>query len=372
MAAQSILVNASFAPSLIGFRGPLLRRMVQAGHRVHVSAPSISTAIADELRAIGVTSHEVPLARTGLSPLQDLRYRAALRRLISVHSIDLVVGYTIKPCIWGSIAARECGVQSASLVTGLGYAFIQRPQLRQRLASAVARRLWRRATAANRVVIFQNPDDCAEFVSTGVLADPGKAKLVNGSGVDMAHYERAPMPKEPHFLMTARLLGHKGVREYGRAVMTLRTEGLAARFSLVGYHDVGPDGIRPEELDQLCQAGLDYMGPREDVRPALRDCSVFVLPSYREGTPRSVLEAMATGRAIITSDAPGCRETIVHEESGLLVSPRDANALADAMRRLANDSALRERFAEAAWQRCLDKFEVERVNDTMFRHLDLA
>jgi glycosyltransferase involved in cell wall biosynthesis len=346
--------------------------MVAAGHRVHASAPGLVGQVAQRVAAMGVTPHDVPLARTGVDPRKDFRYRSVLRDLISRHQVDLVLGYTIKPCVWGSLAAKDCGVESVSLVTGLGYAFIPSRRLRQRLVSAISRHLWRRATAANRVVIFQNPDDRDDFLKAGVLVDPSKARLIDGSGVDMGEYPRQPLPGAARFLMIARLLGNKGVREYAQAAMDLRRHGIAASFSLIGYHDEGPDGIAAGELDLWRAGGLEYLGPSDDVRRALGDCSVFVLPSYREGTPRTVLEAMATGRPVITSDVPGCRETIVDGESGLLVPAREPKALAGAMNRMAGNPALRKWMGAAAWQRCAAKYEVTKVNSVMMRHLEIT
>ncbi len=372
MAARTILVNASFAPSLIGFRGPLLRRMVACGHNVHASAPDLTGEMAARVRSLGVTPHDVVMSRTGQNPFSDLAYRQALRRLIHRESIDLVLGYTIKPCIWGSLAASSEGVESVSLITGLGYAFTGRGGLKTRVTRAVAVRLWRLATAANRRVVFQNSDDLADFAAAGALGDVSKAGLVAGSGVDLGEFPRQPLPPTARFLMVSRLLGNKGVREYAEAAVRLLRSGVDASFALAGYFDEGPDGIDREELSRWRASGLDYLGPLEDVRPALAHCSIFVLPSYREGTPRSVLEAMATGRPIITSDAPGCRQTVADGESGLLVRPRDIGALAEAMQRLASDAALRSRMAEASWRRAKAIYDIDRVNDAMMVHLGLA
>lgn len=374
MGARRILVNASYAPSLLRFRGALMRHMVEMGHSVVATAPDIQEDVADGLRALGVIPREVMLSRTGLNPLTDFAYREALRSIIRDHAVNLVLGYTIKPCIWGSLAAAREGVESVSLVTGLGFAFTRqrRPKLKQWAMRQAAISLWRRATRVNRIVIFQNPDDRDDFIAAGALSDPGKARLVDGSGVDPAQFPQHPLPREARFLMMARLLGSKGTREYAEAVLRLIAEGSTASFALAGYFDEGPDGVGTEELDRWIAAGLNYLGPLQDVGPALADCSVFVLPSYREGTPRSVLEAMATGRAIITTDVPGCRETVVAEESGLLVEPRDIDSLAAAMRRLAQDETLRARLAEAAYRRCLERFGIQRVNAMMMGHLGLA
>lgn len=372
MVARTILVNASYAPSLIAFRGALLERMVGEGNRVYAAAPDILGPIAEKLTAIGVTPVSVALSRTGLNPVADVAYYRSVRRIIRRYGIDLILSYTIKPCIWGSLAAHAEGVESVSLVTGLGYAFIPGGGLKQRIVRAISITLWRRATAANRTVIFQNPDDRDDFIRAGALSDGGKARLVNGSGVDMQEFGRAELPSDPRFLMIARLLGNKGVREYAAAAREMKAEGSPARFTLAGYFDDGPDAIGRDEVERWTAAGLDFIGPQDDVRPALANCSVYVLPSYREGTPRTVLEAMATGRPVITTDVPGCRQTIEHEVSGLLVAPQDTRSLADAMRRMARDTEGRRQMGEAAFQRCRERYAVKAVNKAMFTHVGLS
>ncbi|MEP6868611.1 MAG: glycosyltransferase family 4 protein [Novosphingobium sp.] len=372
MKSRTILVNASYAPSLVNFRGPLIAAMVAAGHRVHASAPDLVGDAADRVRRLGAVPHNVPLSRAGLNPVADLGYYRAMRRLVRETHADLVMGYTIKPCIWGSLAAQAEGVESASLITGLGFAFIPGKGLVRQLVGRASRWLYARATAGNRVVIFQNPDDRQDFIAARALADAGKARLVNGSGVDMVHFTPAPLPETPRFLMISRLLGNKGVREYGAAAALLLREGVQAHFALAGFFDEGQDGIAPAELEQWRAAGLDYLGPLEDVRPALADCSVYVLPSYREGTPRTVLEAMATGRAVITTDAPGCRETVRDGVTGLLVPVRDVEATAAAMHRLALDAEARRSMGAAGLAYCAEKYAVERVNAAMLEHLGLV
>ena len=357
-----ILINGSFAPSLIGFRGPLIRMLCDRGDEVHVTSPEIGAAVRTELERYGAVVHEIALSRTGFSVGADLAYFLALRRLMQRVRPDFVLGYTIKPNIWGSLAARSLSIRSASMVTGLGYAFAPSAKLSRRLLTRLSQGLYRMATAANARVVFQNPDDLADFVAAGCLADPDKAGIVDGSGVDTEHYAPAPLPPGAHFLLIARLLGAKGVREYARAAACLRARHREWSFRLVGFLDDGPDAISAAELAEIEAAGVEFLGRHDDVRPAIRQASVFVLPSYREGTPRSVLEAMAMGRPIVTTDAPGCRETVRDGVNGRIVPVGDAKALAAAMETLGADSALREAMGAESLRIARSKYAVERVN----------
>lgn len=366
-----VLVNSSYGQSLVNFRARLIEQLVAAGHQVHVTAPDFDDALVARLEGMGAQPHQVPLARTGIGPLSDLRYASRIRRLIREIGADLVLSYTSKPNIWASLAAGSLGVRSASLITGLGYAFIEGGGVKRKLVSTASRILYRLATARNYVVIFQNPDDRADFIAAGCLGERSKARLINGSGVDLDFYSPSPLPDRPIFLMIARLLGAKGVREYAAAASQILSRRTDARFLLAGYRDEGPDCIAAGELDGWIGDGIEYLGPLDDVRPAIRQSSVYVLPSYREGTPRSVLEAMAMGRPIITTDVPGCRETVVDGKNGLLVPPRDRESLAAAMESLIEQPHLRAEMGARSLELCRSKYDVEEVNAALLEHLGL-
>ncbi len=369
------LLIAGWADSLINFRGPLIAAMQARGVQMHVAAPGLAAGdpIRQALEQRGVTVHSVPLARTGTNPLGDLRSLIALWRLMRRIRPDFVLGYTVKPVVWGSLAAWLAGVpRRHALITGLGYAFQGEGQ--RGLLRRIVQSLYRVALAKVHTVFFQNPDDLALFQSRKLVRPPTVAVVVAGSGVDVRHFAPEPLPGGPAcFLLIARLLGDKGVREYAEAASSVRRRHPGTRCLLVGWIDGdNPDAIARHELERWIERGdIEYLGRLSDVRPAIAQCNVFVLPSYREGTPRTVLEAMAMGRAIITTDAPGCRETVAAGDNGLLVPVRSAEALAEAMAALAADAAERQRMGERSRQIALAKYDVDLVNDAMLRAMGL-
>jgi len=360
----------SYAPSLLNFRGPLIRALRARGVAVTALAPDFDESLRATLADWGVTCRDVPLSRRGVSPREDMATLRALTATMREIRPDLLVTFTIKPNIWGAFAARRARVPVLTCVTGLGYAFSSEGgPPKARAIRALGRALYGRAMGYAARVVFQNPDDRDDFIAAGCLHDASKARMVNGSGVDMAYFVPTALPEVPVFLMISRLMGGKGVREYAQAAMALKARRPELTFRLVGPEDAGLDGISLQEVEGWVAGGLDYRGPASDVRPEITEASIYVLPSYREGTPRSVLEAMAMGRAIITTDAPGCRETVVDGESGLLVPVRDVPALTAAMERLADDAALRTRLAAAALARAQVKYDVEVVNAQMMGHM---
>lgn len=356
--------------SLVNFRGPLLRALRDAGCEVHAAAAAIEDdpAVAAALRDLGVEAHSVPISRTGLNPAADIKALIALVKLMRRVRPTIVLGYTIKPVLWGTLAAWLAGVpRRYAMITGLGYAFTGESTGKRGAVQKVARVLYRTALSGVHGVFFQNPDDLALFRNLGLLAPSTPVTIVNGSGVDLAHYMAKPMPDGPvRFLMIARLLGDKGVREYVSAAAMVRQMHPEASFHLVGGLDPNPDAIDEAEVARWTAEGhVIWHGAQTDVRPFLADAHVFVLPSYREGTPRTVLEAMATGRAIITTDAPGCRETVTDGDNGFLVQPRSADALAAAMLRFLAEPKLIDDMAARSLDLVRNKYAAEKVTGAM-------
>jgi len=370
------LLIAGFADSIVQFRGALLEALQAHGLDVHVAAPGLErgSAMRDELEARGMTAHDIPLRRTGMNPVADLGSLISLWRLMRRIRPDHVLAYTIKPVIYGMLASWLASVpRRYALITGLGYAFQgEEGSSRSRLRS-VAQGLYRRGLGKAHITFFQNPDDEALFRSLGILSAGQVSRIVNGSGVDVDTYQVAPLPDASSFLLIARLLGDKGVREYASAAARVRAVHPECSFTLAGWIDDSPDAISEDELQEWISAGhIHYLGRLRDVRPAIAASSVYVLPSYREGTPRTVLEAMAMGRAIITTDAPGCRQTVEDGRNGILVPPRSVDALASAMERLHARPDLIKAMGVRSRHIAEEKYDVRRVNAIMLREMGIA
>jgi glycosyltransferase involved in cell wall biosynthesis len=371
---MKFLMIAGLADSLLNFRAPLIAALTGRGLQVHVAAPDLPAGHPTrvQLEAMGLTVHSIPLLRTGTNPIADLKTLWGLWRLMRRVQPHYVLGYTIKPVIYGSLAAWLAGVpRRFALITGLGYAFQGEGQ-RGWLQALVQ---WLYALALSRVVLvfFQNPDDEALFHQRGILTANTPSCVVNGSGVDVSSFTVAPLPPRPlRFLLIARLLGDKGVREYAQAAQRVRAVYPSVTFALVGWIDTNPDAVTQQELDAwVAQGSVEFLGRLSDVRPAIAACSVYVLPSYREGTPRTVLEAMAMGRPIITTDAPGCRETVVDLDNGFLVPVKSVDALVQAMLEFINNPALAARMGQRSRQMAEDKYDVHKVNAVMLHEMGI-
>lgn len=371
---MKFLLIASFADSLLVFRGPLIDALLAHGLQVHVAAPGLTadSVVRQVLENKGVHSHDIPLQRTGMNPLADASAFFRFWRLMRVVRPDFVLAYTIKPVVYGLLAARLAHVPKRfALITGLGYSFQSNDQ--RRLLRTLVQRLYRFALRGVHTTFFQNPDDAALFRRLKILEPSDALLVVNGSGVNIDHYSVAPLPPAPRFLLIARLLGDKGIREYAQAASRIRSRYPDAVFSLVGWIDENPDSVTQQELDAWIADGtLEFAGRLDDVRPAIASCNVYVLPSYREGTPRTVLEAMAMGRAIITTDAPGCRETIRDGENGCLVPVRSVDALVAAMLRFINEPALAQRMGRKSRLIAEDRYDVRKVNAAMLSEMGIG
>lgn len=369
---MKIAVIGGYGPSLINFRGPMLRAMKQAGHDVYGIAPLDSPDVPDKLKEMGIQYIEAPIKRTGMNPFRDLITIFFLSRILWKIKPDTVLSYTIKPVIYGSIAAKLAGVRNIySMITGLGYAF-GRTSGKRGLLFKLVKAMYRAGLYFNKGIMFQNPDDRELFADLSLFSSDKKTVVTNGSGVDMEYFSFTPVKKgTPVFLCVSRLLKEKGVRDFAEASIHLKKKYPEAEFRLVGPQDHGPDSINEKVIAQWQKKGLEYVGPVEDVRQELKNCTAYVLPSYREGTPRSVLEAMATGRPIITTDAVGCRETVIGGLNGYTIPVKDVDALAEAMELFIIQPSLAGPMGESSRDYAAEKYDVHKVNKTILNFMEL-
>lgn len=343
----AVIANTSWY--LYNFRLSLMRALMAAGHEVVAVGPSDDYV--DKLVAAGIRHRVIPLAGASVNPLRELRTVWALRRIFRDEGVEAVLSYTPKGNIYGAMASAMNGLPTVPNVSGLGRVFIRRSPLTWLVKQLYRLTFWRAAR-----VFFQNRDDLELFVRMG-LVGAGKAERLPGSGVDLARFapagqgatfaltdqppragaEGAVGREKCAFLLVARLLWDKGVGEYVEAARTVKQKYPAADFRLLGFLDVqNPSAIPRTQVEAWVAEGVvDYLGSTDDVLPWLREADCVVLPSsYREGVPRTLLEAAAMAKPLITTDAPGCRDTVDDGVTGFLCRLRDADDLADKMLRM--------------------------------------
>ena len=356
-----IIMLTGFASGLIYFRQPLLRALVAAGHEVIAAAPEEDDRVAPAMAAIGVDWRPIEFDRNHIRPAGDLRFLREVRSLIRTLAPDRLLCATVKPNIYGGWAAKAEGIPSAAMVTGLGTVFMN-PGWRRRIAA----KMLRRACRHHSVVFVQNPEDRDDLLQAGIVEDESKLIMTAGEGIDLQLWTQRPLPCEPVFLMLARLLVAKGIREYIEAAQLVRAKFPNARIQLAGIEDAGSGGVPLAEVRQAERAGLiEYLGYVSDVPAAILASSVCVLPSWHEGTPHGVLESMAMGRAVVTTDVRGCNQTVIEGQTGLLVPVRDAPALGAAMCQLAGDADLRISMGFASRRLAEERFDADVVASSM-------
>jgi glycosyltransferase involved in cell wall biosynthesis len=361
-----ILVLSSLAYSLVNFRGALLDAMRANGHDVVAVAPDRDADVEQRLAASGIALRIVPMSRTGIGPVEDLRTTLAYLRLMRKERPDVIFAYTQKPIIYGGMAARLYRkAKFFAMMSGLGYMFSIEAQHRKFLRRIFCR-LYREGLRSSLTLFVFNRDDRPDMIDAKIITPSHNVIQVPGSGIDVAHFARQPIPAGPFtFLMIGRLMRDKGVYDFIEAARIVREKHPAARFRILGRPEANNlTGLDSQEVTRLTEEGVvEFLPETRDVRPILKDASAFVLPSYhREGLPRTILEALATGRAVITTDMPGCRDPIKPGVNGLLVPPKDPKALAQAMIHLIDHPALVEAMGERSRQLAEEVYNVDLVN----------
>lgn len=330
-----VILSANSCWNLVNFRAPLLTGLQNAGYRLAAFAPLDGHA--DELRRAGIDVYPVPIARSGMNPITDARLLFRYWRMLRTLKPAAYCGFTIKPNVYGAIAARLAGIPAINNVTGLAT-----PYLSEGLVWAVAERLYRFAFGRSRTVFYHNQEDLELMLERNVVR-PDQGRVIPGSGVNLEQF--CPDPGDDRsqplrFLFFGRLIRHKGIREFIEAARMLRRDMPDAQFQLLGNPDPGnPTSVGTEELQSWIADGIvEHLGEHRDVRPYIRQATVVVLPTYREGLSRALLEGAAMGKPLIGTDVAGSRDLIEDGVTGALCRPRDASSLASAMRELGRRS----------------------------------
>ena len=370
-----VVVVGVLSGSVVTLRGEMLRAMAAAGHEVLAMAPEEDPVVRATLASMGVSYTTVPLDRASMNPLRDLRTVIALVRAFRAFHADAVLVYAAKPVIYGSIAARLARVPlRAAMITGIGSALVGGRGVTRRVLVGLVRGLYALALPHDHLVFFQNPDDEALFRSLGLLGRDQRIVRINGSGVDLKHYALVPLPPAPtRFIFIGRLIRDKGINEYVEAARRVRAVHPEARFQILGPLDPNPSAVSARDVEAWqAEGAVEYLGATDDVRPFLAAAHVCVLPSYAEGMPRAVLEAMAMGRPAIVTDVAGCRETVQAGVNGLLVPPRDSKALAAAMMQMLQPGCDLEAMGRRGRELAEERFDVHAVNRVILDAMGLS
>ncbi|MCQ2350850.1 MAG: glycosyltransferase family 4 protein [Paludibacteraceae bacterium] len=331
MKKKHILLMGNTSWSMYNFRGGLIKRLCEQGYHVTVVAPQ-DGIFEKKIVETGAHFKNINISAKGTNPLTDSMLVLRLVKLLKELKPDFAFFYTIKPNIYGGLAAHLCNIPFIAVTTGLGYTFIN-----NNIISKIARFLYKQSFKHANQVWFLNSDDCNDFLKYKLLPTD-KCYVLNGEGVDTEKFALAPLPKQPSFILIARLLWDKGIGEYADAARIVKKDFPDVKFKLLGFLNVqNPSAITKEQVDKWVNEGIiEYLGETKDVIPYIKDSTCIVLPSYREGIPMTLLEGASMGRIIITADTVGCRNIVDDKVTGLLCKPKDATDLAAQIKKVIN------------------------------------
>ena len=369
MSQKKMILLSGSGDTVAWFRLELLEGFMNSSYKVFVLAPDIRPDLKAELDSRGIQFITIKLERKGFGVFNLVKSILELIQLFKTIKPDLIFSYTHKAILSGSLAAKIAGFSNSySLITGTGHLFDDNTP-NEKLTKYIGLKLLKLALKFNCLIFFQNPDDKELFLVNNITQS-SKARLVNGSGVNLDKFTPQPLPPSPIFLSMARLIKSKGLLEYARSAREIKKFHPEARFLLYGYPDNHPDSIDENEIINNWheEYGVEYCGYASNPKEAIGNCSIFVLLSYKEGTPRVVLEAMAMARPIITTDTPGCKETVLDGVNGFLVPKYDHIETAQAMTKLLNKD-LRNEMGLASRHLCESKFNVLDVNDSLLKEM---
>lgn len=369
--AKKILMIGPKTNTMVNFRGDLMCDIVKRGYDVVVVTPEDDCR--DFFENNGIKLRLTNLKKNSLSVINSVAYFNNLKKIIKEEKPDAVFSYTIKPVIFGSVAAKRAGVKRIySLICGLGLLFCS-DSVKIKALRVVCGKMYKHALRNNTKVIFQNQDDIDEFVKRGYVKK-NQCELVNGSGVNLKKFSRNKIPKGPvSFLMVSRFLKEKGAMEYFEAAKMVKEKYPDVKFAYIGAIDKNKNAIDLDYMKPYIDAGVvEYVPETNEVEKYVAKCSVFVLPSYyREGIPKTLLEATAMGRPIITTNTPGCRETVVVGKNGLFAKTKNSRDLANRMIEMIKNKDNLQKMGDESYKLCLEKFTIDIINNRMMEIMEI-
>lgn len=370
---KRVAVMGAYPESLVSFRAPLIQMIQRHGVEVSAAAGEPLGPVRKALETRNVKCTSIRLQRTGINPFYDLLTFFDFYRFLRKTRPDIALSYTAKPIVYGLLAARFAGVKCRfALIEGLGFAF-SGETLKHRCLVNVLRILYRIGLSGCSSVFFLNPDDQKYFEEHGLLSAGTRSAHIDGIGIDLQRFSPFPIPEVPSFLMVGRLLKDKGVIEYVEAAKNLKARYPSVRFRLAGGFDANPSGISKDILNEwISQGSIEYLGHLSDTRSAYADCSVFVLPSYREGMPVAVMEAMACGRPIVTTSVAGCKETVINGVNGFVVPPRNISELISAMEKFILRPSISIILGEESRRIAESRFDQNKVNERIMKIMEIG
>lgn len=365
-----VMVLSSYAPTLFYFRKDMMKAIIANGHEVIAVAPESEKDWEPKFKKHKIKYASIKgVERTGINPIKDLKGFFSILKVILKEKPNVIFAYQAKTIIYGCIAAKIAGVKKIyALMGGLGSVIRSK---NKSLIKNILKFQYKLAFKCCKTVFMQNKDDLNMLLNSNLIKKE-QVVIINGSGVNIDKFSFSEIPDHHVFLFVGRIIRDKGVLEYIHAAKIVKEKYPDAKFQIVGYFDTNPTAIKKSELESYINSGIiEYLGTTDDVRPFLENCSVFVLPSYHEGTPKSVLEAMAVGRPIITTDAPGCRETVVDGLNGFLVPVKNVEILAEKMIWLIENKNEAEKMGRESRILCEKKFDVNKVNKVILEVMGL-
>lgn len=368
---MKVAVLSSHTPSLFWFRTDMMKSFQNSGCEVIAIGNESESEWAEKFESNNIRYVQADIKRTGMNPLDELKTLKSLKTILKREMPDKIFTYQAKTIIYGGIAAHQLGIKEVyPLIAGLGSVFLG-DSAALKAAGFILKTEYRISLKNAEKVFFQNRDDADFYVRNG-MTDRDKIVMIHGSGVNLDKFTIQPLPEKTAFLCVGRLIRDKGIVEYLQAAEIVKKQYPDIRFLLIGPFDTNPTAIQKDELQKYIDEGIiEYFGEQTDVRPYLAQCSIYCLPSYREGTPKTVLEAMASGKAVITTDVPGCRETVSDGVNGYLVPAKDEKAVAQKMIYLIEHPETVKEMAAEGRRMAEEIFDVKKVNETICRTMNL-